>query len=80
MEDRIVELEKKISFLEHSIEELNDVILDQQKKIADLVLRTDAFKEHLKNESIRTEHKIGNLFLLIKNNIIKLLNRMFKER
>ncbi|HBG61154.1 MAG: hypothetical protein A2Y03_06425 [Omnitrophica WOR_2 bacterium GWF2_38_59] len=51
MEDRIVELEKKISFLEHSIEELNDVILDQQKKIADLVLRTDAFKEHLKNES-----------------------------
>ncbi|MBU0468055.1 MAG: SlyX family protein [Candidatus Omnitrophica bacterium] len=52
MEDRIIELEKKISFLEHAFEELQDVVFDQQKKIDDLEHRSDAFKEQLKNESL----------------------------
>ena len=33
MEDRIVEVEKKMSFLEHSLEEIHEVVFDQQKKI-----------------------------------------------
>lgn len=36
MEERIIELEKKISFQEHMIEELNGVVIDQQKKLDEL--------------------------------------------
>ncbi len=34
MEQRIIELEKKVAFQEQMIEELNEVLVDQQKKIS----------------------------------------------
>ena len=52
MEDRIVEVEKKMSFLEHSLEDIHEVVFDQQKKIDKLVHQMDGFKEQMKNGSI----------------------------
>lgn len=52
MEDRIVELEKKISFLEHFLEEVQEVVFDQQKKINELFDQMDVFKAHMNNESL----------------------------
>ncbi len=52
MEDRIVEIEKKMSFLEHSLEEVQEVVFDQQKKINELVNKIEGFKEQIKNESL----------------------------
>jgi uncharacterized coiled-coil protein SlyX len=36
MESRIIELEKKITFLDHKLEELNEVIIHQSKVMDDL--------------------------------------------
>ena len=36
MEDRIIEIEKKIAFQEHTIEQLSQVLIEQQKKIENL--------------------------------------------
>ena len=36
MQDKIIELEKKVAFIDHKLEELNEVIFDQAKVIASL--------------------------------------------
>jgi len=41
-EDRLVKIETKITFQEQAINDLNDVILEQQKKIERLVSICDA--------------------------------------
>lgn len=35
MEDRIIALETKVAYLEHALQELNDVVVAQQKNIAE---------------------------------------------
>jgi len=36
MEKRIIELEKKVTFMDHKLDELNEVIIDQSKTINEL--------------------------------------------
>ncbi len=47
MEKRIIELEKKMAFQEHALEELNEVIVDQQKKMDVLERALKGFKEQV---------------------------------
>ena len=51
LENRIIELETKISYQEHLIQELNDVITHQQKQIDALELQMKRIQDHLKNSS-----------------------------
>lgn len=48
-EERLINLEIKITQQDHTIEELNDVIIEQQKRIEDLELKTTALIEKLKD-------------------------------
>ena len=41
MEDRIIELESKIAFLENYIQELNKVVIQQEKRITNLSVETE---------------------------------------
>ena len=36
MEERILELEKKVSYQDHTIEDLNEIVIEQQKEIKSL--------------------------------------------
>ncbi|MFP4348101.1 MAG: SlyX family protein [Thermodesulfobacteriota bacterium] len=47
MEDRIVNLEAKAAFNEKTIDELNDVIVDQQKQIDDLNTQMDRLQKQV---------------------------------
>lgn len=49
MEKRIIELETKISYQEHLMQELNDVITRQQKQIDALEVQIKRFQDHLKH-------------------------------
>ena len=51
MENRIIELETKISYQEHLIQELNDVITHQQKQIDALEVQMKRVRDHLKETS-----------------------------
>ena len=51
MENRIIELETKISYQEHIIQELNDVVTHQQKQIDRLEADMNRVREHLKGGS-----------------------------
>ena len=51
MEDRIIELETKISYQEHLIQELNDVITHQQKQIDALEVEMKRIRDHLKSSN-----------------------------
>ena len=51
MEDRIIELETKISYQEHLIQELNDVITHQQKQIDALEAEMKRIRDHLKSSN-----------------------------
>ncbi len=51
MENRIIELETKISYQEHLIQELNDVVTHQQKQIDALELEIKRIRDHLKGTS-----------------------------
>lgn len=46
-EERIVSLETKIAYLEHYVQELNQVVLDQEKTIRLLLHETEAIKKQL---------------------------------
>ena len=48
MENRVVELETKISYQEHLLQELNDVIASQQQQIDRLEQELRRIREHLK--------------------------------
>jgi len=51
MEKRLIELETKISYQDHIIGELNDVIIRQQKQIDRLEKSVKHLQEHLKGSS-----------------------------
>jgi len=51
MEKRIIELETKVSYQEHIIQELNDVVTRQQKQIDALEAEMKRTREHLKGNS-----------------------------
>ncbi|HQO40935.1 MAG TPA: SlyX family protein [Spirochaetota bacterium] len=46
-EERIVSLETKMAYLEHYVQELNQVVLDQEKTIRLLLHETEAIKKQL---------------------------------
>lgn len=48
MEERLVELETKTAFLDHTIEELNDVIVKQQLEIDQMTKKMERMKEQLR--------------------------------
>lgn len=47
---RIISLETKIAYLEHYVQELNQVVLDQDKTIKRLLSETDAIKRQLEEK------------------------------
>ena len=51
MEERLIELETKISYQDHIIGELNDVVTRQQKQIDQLEKAINRMREHLKSGS-----------------------------
>ena len=61
MDDRLVEIETKAAYQEHTIAELNDVIYRQQQQIDQLELICKALSDRMQdmNESATTE-KIGH--------------------
>jgi len=48
MENRIIELETKISYQEHLLQELNEVITSQQRQIDSLEKEVRRIREYLK--------------------------------
>lgn len=51
LESRIIELETKISYQDHTIHELNDVITRQQKQIDRLETDMKRIRDHLKGNT-----------------------------
>ncbi len=51
MEERLIELETKISYQDHLIGELNDVVVTQQKQIDQLEKAMLRLSDHLKQAS-----------------------------
>jgi SlyX protein len=50
-ENKIIEIETKLAFAEQSIEELNDVIVNQQKSIDKLNLQIQQLNSKVEEES-----------------------------
>ncbi len=48
MENRIVELETKISYQDHTIAQLNEVVTSQQQQIDQLEKAVERLRQHLK--------------------------------
>jgi uncharacterized coiled-coil protein SlyX len=46
MEDRIMELEKKAAFQEYALSQMNEVLLEHQKKIEALQTAVKSLKDH----------------------------------
>ena len=49
LNERIIELETKSSYQEHLIQELNDVVISQQKQIDSLQASMQRVSDYLKN-------------------------------
>ena len=49
LNERIIELETKSSYQEHLIQELNDVVISQQKQMDTLETRMQRMSDYLKN-------------------------------
>ncbi|MFT5387926.1 MAG: SlyX protein [Lysobacterales bacterium] len=47
MDERLIELEKRQAFQDNMIEELNEVIIQQEKRISALEAQTVAMKEQM---------------------------------
>lgn len=47
MEERIVELETRLAFQDHTIEELNDVIVSQQEQLDQVIKELALLKEQV---------------------------------
>ncbi|MGE0267354.1 MAG: SlyX family protein [Candidatus Omnitrophota bacterium] len=52
IEARIIELEKRVAFLDHSVEELIEVITDQKKLIDSLQVKLDRLNNQLSGDSL----------------------------
>jgi len=52
MQDPIIELEKKIAFIDHKVEELNEVIIDQAKTIEELKNQIKIFQDQLDSDEL----------------------------
>ncbi|MBF0569835.1 MAG: SlyX family protein [Candidatus Omnitrophica bacterium] len=52
MEDRITELEKKAAFQEHLLAQLNEIVREQEKKIALLEKQIKAVKDQARPEDM----------------------------
>lgn len=46
-EDRITALERKVAYLENYINELNEVIIDQEKRIKRVALEADEIRKQI---------------------------------
>lgn len=53
MEQRIIELEKKAAFQEHLLEDLNRIVAEQQKAVAELREQLSRFREHAGSGDLR---------------------------
>jgi len=51
LENRIIELETKISYQDHTIQELNEVVIGQQQQIDQLEKNVNKLSEHLKAQN-----------------------------
>ena len=49
VESRFVDLETKVSYLEHHQEELNQVVIEQQKEIDQLKAQVTLLVDHIKS-------------------------------
>ena len=49
-EERIISLETKIAYLEHYVQELNQVVLNQDRIIKRLLTETDAIKKQIEDK------------------------------
>lgn len=49
MDERVTELENRVAFQDHTIQELNDVVTRQQQVIDKLSLDLDTLKDQVKN-------------------------------
>jgi len=54
MQERIAELESQLAFQEHTIQELNDVIIELRNEIEGLRREMDRFKDRLEDISSAT--------------------------
>ena len=52
MEERIIELEKRIAYLDMQVEELTEVINNQQALIADLQKQVSAISDKMDSEEL----------------------------
>ena len=55
-EKRMIELETKIAYLENYVDELNHVVLDQDKTIKQLLIETDAIKKQIEERKEKLPH------------------------
>ena len=51
LENRIIELETKISYQDHTVQELNEVVTEQQRQIDQLEKNVNKLSEHLKAQN-----------------------------
>lgn len=49
MEDKIIDLQKKVAFMEHKLEELNEVVVDQAQVIEELKNRLKDLGDQLQS-------------------------------
>lgn len=61
-DDRLIEIETKISFQEDLIQELNKIVYQQQKKIDRLEAICSSLAEHIKDlsQTVAERHAAGN--------------------
>lgn len=50
MEDRIIEIEKRIAFQEQMVEQLNQVLIEQQRKIESLEVQLKMAESRISDE------------------------------
>ncbi len=49
MDERVTELESRVAFQDHTIQELNDVVTSHQQVIDNLIQELDSLKQQVKN-------------------------------
>tara|TARA_R110002049_G_scaffold228488_1_gene400625 strand:- start:425 stop:640 length:216 start_codon:yes stop_codon:yes gene_type:complete len=57
--DEIVELQMKVSFQDSLLEELNQVIIDQQKQISRIELKLDTMKVQMSTMQTGSQQEAG---------------------